>query len=388
MGATCLRRAAVAFAAMAVFLVAAGAAGPARATDDPTERVSDLDRRALGAFEDLDFEKSRSLLKEALAAIDARGLGKNPVAARTHLYLGMVLLVGFSQHDAAVEQLKMALDIQPDVAPPRGLFNPEAQRLFDETKSQRASAKPQPKAQPATEARTEAKDEAKAETKDEARTEAKTDGARADVEKTAGDEDGDEDEDEDGDRERAFVIAVGVGSGGGTATGRLDMDGVQPNHAPGRFALSETVHATLAVGYFVTEAWLVSVEGRLQLLTGATPHCSTTTDCSGTSDFALAGLVKLTRFFSTGPLQPFATLGLGGGRIRQRVELTGLPDCGRTGSEQCYDTVPGGPFFAAGGAGLAYQAGQFLIQAAVIANVGYPSFMVNVDATLGLALRL
>jgi hypothetical protein len=287
----------------------------------------------------------------------------------------------------------MALDIQPDVTPPRGMFNPEAQRLFDETKSKRLGAKPPAKADVAPEAKAERKSPPAPQAKREApQAKPDPDEAEADVEKSAGGGDKDEaqqeEEEEDLDVYRTFLIAVGVGSGGGTTTGRLDMEGVQPSNAPGRFARSETVHTTLAVGYFVTQAWLVSVEGRLQLLTGATPHCATATDCSGTSDFALAGLVKLTRYFSDGPLQPFATLGLGGGRIRQRVELTGLPDCGRSGNQQCYDTVSGGPLFGAGGAGLSYQAGSFLIQATVVANVGYPSYMLNVDATLGLALLL
>src|SRR5678810_204624 len=99
-------------------------AAPAMGADDPTAPISELDQRALQAYDDLDFEKARSLLQQALRAVDAAELGKNPVAARTHLYLGMVLLGGFAQRDAAVEQFKAALAIQPDVAPPRGRFNP------------------------------------------------------------------------------------------------------------------------------------------------------------------------------------------------------------------------------------------------------------------------
>ena len=68
------------------------------------------------------------------------------------------------------------------------------------------------------------------------------------------------------------------------------------------------------------------------------------------------------------------------------MKLNGLPDCGRSGDQQCYDTVAGGPVFAAVGGGVAYDAGPLLLQAAATANVGFPSFMLNIDLTLGVGL--
>src|SRR5262245_12039806 len=109
-------------------------AAPAVAQDEAA-RVAKLNKQALEAYDNLNFEQAKTFLEQALAAVEAGGLGNDASAARTHLNLGMVLMGGFQQRDAAAEHFKTALKIQPDIAPPRGLFNPEVQAVFDETKA-------------------------------------------------------------------------------------------------------------------------------------------------------------------------------------------------------------------------------------------------------------
>jgi len=355
-----------------------GAASAARA-QDAAAQIVELDREALVAYDDLDFAKARSLLERAVAVAEKAGLGEQAGAAETHLYLGMVLLEGFMLRDDAVAQFQIALEIQPEIVPPPGLFNPETTALFRVTR--KAASPPRAEAPgptaPAPRPRAQAEPRPRTRAPGQKATRVDVDEEVAPAGLGASRR-----------RERSFMVALAVGSGGGTATGHLDMQGVSPSTAPGGFARSEAVHAVLGLGYFWSRSSLLSIEGRLQLVTGATPHCQTATLCSSGAESAFAALAKATHFFTDGNAQPFLTAGLGGGAIRQRVKLNGLPDCGRTGDQQCYDAVSGGPIFAAAGAGFAYQAGPLLLQAAATANVGFPSFMLNVDLTLGVGLLL
>jgi hypothetical protein len=365
---------------MAALVVAGSLLAPPARAQDAAAQIVEIDRRALAAYDDFDFAKARSLLEGALALAEKAGIQDDAGAARTHLFLGMVLLEGFSLRDEAVAQFQIALRLQPEIAPPAGLFNPETAALFRVARTSAPAARadapppaspaPRRHAKPAVPPRARDADDDQTDEADEAVVE-------KDAEPRASHS-----------VQRSFVLALALGTGGGTATGQLDMHGVSPSTAPGGFARSEAVHMVLGFGYFWSPSWLLSVEGRYQLVTGATPHCPSASVCADTADSALAALAKVTRFFTDGGVQPFATAGVGGGAIRQRVKLNGLPDCGRTGDQQCYDTVAGGPIFVAAGGGLAYRAGPLLLQAAATANVGFPSFMLNVDLTLGVGIVL
>ena len=66
-------------------------------------------------------------------------------------------------------------------------------------------------------------------------------------------------------------------------------------------------------------------------------------------------------------------------------------ECGGTAqshTDQCYDTVAGGPFIAAAGGGAAYDLGPILLLGSLTAHLGVPDMMLNVDALLGVGLRL
>jgi hypothetical protein len=115
-------------------LLIAGA-GRARADADDTaalDKVTKLNKRAVDEYENLNFEEARKILKDALDACVQAGLDKHPVAARTHVHLGVVLLAGFKQKDQAVKEFRKALDIQPEIKLDKTLANPEIQAVYDE----------------------------------------------------------------------------------------------------------------------------------------------------------------------------------------------------------------------------------------------------------------
>jgi hypothetical protein len=290
----------------------------------------------------------------------------------------MVLAAGLQRPAEASEQFKIARRIDPTITPPEGLFNPEVAALF-------AAAGP---AAGDKDGADEAGEVDSAPTRSTAPTRRRRTGQRVDdpdpdadadanAEKKAGSSDG---------AARPYFVALGLGAGGGTAAGHIDMKGVAPNTAPGGFAVSALGHVTLAGGYFWSRSLLLAIEARLQLVSGSTPHCDGST-CTDPSSFAAAALAKASYFLGEGPLKLFGTAGLGGGTIRQIVKLNGLPDCGRSGDQQCFDTVTGGPVLLAAGGGAAYDIGPIVLLGGLTANMGVPDFMLNIDLTLGAGLR-
>jgi tetratricopeptide (TPR) repeat protein len=370
--------------------------------------VTRLNKEALDAFDNLNFEQAKALLEQALAQSEAAHLGDDPVSARTHLNLGMVFIAGFQRREQAIEQFKVALRIQPDIAAPAGLFNPEAQAAFDEVKGQ---AKPAAGARPGTQPSSPA-DSASARPASGGRSTAGA-ASSGSAETAEGSSEGDDDEEDGGASAKSgsrILLSVGLGSGFGIARGKLDANrdldsdgnGTADNQWTGGVAPSRLGHLSLAAGYFLSPRLMLSLEGRLQVITGTTivkgapqgnvcvPSCS-----PPSTGFALFG--KAHWFLADGPLRPFVSGGLGVGSIRQVVKLTiqsgaGQPapqtGCGDSQTATCVDTVTGGPFWLAAGGGLAYEIGSLALLGSLTANVGMSSFMFNVDALFGLGLRL
>jgi tetratricopeptide (TPR) repeat protein len=79
------------------------------------EKVTKMNKKAVEEYENLNFEESRKLLKEALDYCSQNGLDKHPVKARTHIHLGIVILAGFKQREVAIKQFRKALGLQPDI---------------------------------------------------------------------------------------------------------------------------------------------------------------------------------------------------------------------------------------------------------------------------------
>ncbi|MES1165576.1 MAG: tetratricopeptide repeat protein, partial [Verrucomicrobiota bacterium] len=113
------------------------APGAARAEgEDPAaiEKVTNLNKKALDAYNNLEFEDARKLLKQALDLCGSAGLDKHPIKARTHIHMGVVLIAA-KQQELGVKQFRKALDIQPDIQVTKALANPEIIQAFEEAGS-------------------------------------------------------------------------------------------------------------------------------------------------------------------------------------------------------------------------------------------------------------
>jgi hypothetical protein len=113
-------------------LLAAPAAARADGEDPVViERITNLNKKALDAYNNLDFEDARKLLKQALDMCSSSGLDRHPIKARTHVHMGVVLIAA-KQQDLGVKQFRKAREIQPDIQVTKALANPEIIQAFEE----------------------------------------------------------------------------------------------------------------------------------------------------------------------------------------------------------------------------------------------------------------
>lgn len=120
---------------------------PARAdAQDPAalQKVTELNKKAVAAYENLEIEEASKHLRQALELCAAEGLNSHPLKARTHIHLGVVLVAGLKQRDRGVQQFKRALEVDPNVKPTKSLLNPDVQAAFDEAVKELAAG-PVPK---------------------------------------------------------------------------------------------------------------------------------------------------------------------------------------------------------------------------------------------------
>jgi hypothetical protein len=98
--------------------------------DNPAiEKITNLNKKALEAYNDLEFEEARKILKQALDLCASAGLDNHPVAARTHIHMGVVLIAA-KQQDLGLKQFRKAIEIQPDIQVTKALANPEILQAF------------------------------------------------------------------------------------------------------------------------------------------------------------------------------------------------------------------------------------------------------------------
>src|SRR4029079_10533345 len=104
------------------------------AADDQAavNKVTQLNKKALDAYQNQDYEAARALLQEALELCASAGLVKHPIRARTHIHFGVVAIVGFKQREGGLKQFRKALEVQPDIKLTKSLANPELQDAFEE----------------------------------------------------------------------------------------------------------------------------------------------------------------------------------------------------------------------------------------------------------------
>ena len=195
-----------------------------------------------------------------------------------------------------------------------------------------------------------------------------------------------------------FALAVGSGFGyhSGTPEANRTNDSGDKLKSSG-FAWSELLQIAPEVGFFISDNLVLSLQGRIQIVTGASAVkgsdvTSSTSACNkGTcqpSHYALAGLAKATWFLGEPRrVTPFVSLAAGAGQIRHVVNVGGkdknLSGCPSTG---CQDTVVGGPVLFGPGGGVTVElSDSFLVVASATALVGVPHVMANFDFNLGVA---
>ena len=191
-----------------------------------------------------------------------------------------------------------------------------------------------------------------------------------------------------------FWIALAVGSGFGYHTGTPEAnhtDDAGKSLKRSGVAWSRLLQIAPELGFFVSDSLVLSLQGRIQIVTGASEVNGGAFDppaCKGKichpSSYAMAALAKATWFVGEPRrVTPFLALAAGAGQMRHVVDVGPLKGCLPQGSS-CKDTVVGGPVLFGPGGGITVElSDSFLIVASATALVGVPNFMANLDVNLG-----
>jgi hypothetical protein len=208
-------------------------------------------------------------------------------------------------------------------------------------------------------------------------------------------EEGEEEDDEDDEDAPKWFIGVGAGTGVGWVTGNAEVN--SDIKVKGGFAPASLGQLAPEVGRFLSPRWLLSVQLRLQLVSGANQlkvpqgvglddQCGADHICKPAGG-AFAVLARMTRVFGEERLHPYVSIVGGGGEMRHTVKLL-RKFCGTSGQAQCYDTVLAGPVFVGGGGGLMFNASKnFVLMAGVTALAGIPKFTLNFDFNAGIGVE-
>jgi hypothetical protein len=194
-----------------------------------------------------------------------------------------------------------------------------------------------------------------------------------------------------------WFLGLGIGSGFGWATGSGEVSSFH-TIKPAGLAPAKLLHFTPEVGYYLGPDLLLSVQLRIQLVTGPTPYydaahpdkdpqCGSSGVCNAAT-YALAGLARLSWFLTNGDFRPYVAGVAGAGQIRHVVTFKSIPDCGKDGSTTCVDTIAAGPVLFGGGAGFLYELGSgFSLTLGTNLLLGAPNFTFNVDVNAGIGVE-
>jgi hypothetical protein len=445
------------------------------------EKVTKLNKKAVDEYQNINFEESRKVLRQAIEACAQSGLENHPVTARTYVHLGIVTFLGFKQKDEAIKQFRKALEIQPDIKLDKILATPEVQEVYDEAVAQEKEASSAAGKKPPTDGSSSAAIDHEPVTSSP---QGKAIPIKASVDPSLGAKkvvlsfsaDGADDfaeremkEDPPGsntyvseipesatlggvvdyfiealgdndqmvgtkgsqnktlkismlgpngqplvpatrkgkkpdkkttpeDEAPSFFLGLAFGSGTGWASGKGEvntMDMVDP----AGFAMSKAVHIAPEIGYYISPEFMVSVQFRLQLISGANEFYSTNPmECGdgkcSPGTYAFASFGRATYFFGEGDFRTYVAGTVGVGTIRHVAEFKSQENCGAPppgetqGNQICMDTVPSGPIFVGGGAGIMYSLSPaFGLTLGTNALVGFTRFTFHVDLNAGVAFE-
>ena len=357
------------------------------------KKVTNLNIKALEAYNKQDYEAARTLLKEALEVCAASGLDKHPIRARTHIHFGVVAIVGFKQREVGMKQFKKALEVQPDIKLTKQLVTPELQDAFEEAVlagegsggggAAPAGGEPSGEGAPQVTADDEGGDGDKPPRK-----------APPPRKKKTGDDDDDKG-DEEGAQTGSFFIALSAGTGLGVASGSGELDPNAHKLDSAGFAMAQLAHVAPEVGFYVTPDLLISAQLRLQYVSGLNGKpgmgCGADNFCTP-GNGAVAGFAKVTYLMGASPFRLTVGGQIGGGNIRHAVvfpDTTCRASATSMTTQSCVDTLPGGPFLVGPTFGFIYEIGSsFDFILAVNSALGVPNFTFNLDINAGIGFRI
>jgi hypothetical protein len=395
----------VVFLVALVSLLSFAVPGVAAAQDQAAvSKVTNLNKKAIDAYNKQDYESARALLKEALELCASAGLDKHPIRARTHIHFGIVAIVGFKQREVGLKQFRKALEVQPDIKLTKQLATPELQDAFEEAvlaSNEQGGGGGTPAGG------------------GEGGAEGGGEGGGGQVADEGGDEEGGPpkvrrpppprkkaggDEPEEKGQTGSFFVAMTGGTGFGLIKGQGELDPVLHKlDAPG-FAMAQTAQATPEVGFFISHDLLLSGQLRLQYvggLNGKPPRpvqngdptpCGADNYCSP-GNGAIAFFVKATYLTLEAPFHIAIGGQVGGGNIRHALEFPDDKTCQASATDgtkqSCVDTLAGGPFLIGPTVGMWYEIGDMVdFIFGVNTALGVPNFTFNFDLSLGLGFRI
>jgi hypothetical protein len=121
----------VALAALVAIGLTAGI-GQAHANED---RLREMNRRGMEAYDLLEYEEARQILSDAIVFAKRNRLGDAPLTARVHLNLGIVFFSGLQDENAAAIEFVNALEINPNIQIPAAYRTRPMQVLLDEIRA-------------------------------------------------------------------------------------------------------------------------------------------------------------------------------------------------------------------------------------------------------------
>jgi len=105
-------------------LVWAAGAADSRSDKDAAAQLSNLNKKALAQFRSRHFDAAKETLLEALVLAKDSGLANTPMMARTYVQLAALYVTAEKSRDKAVNQLMLALKIDPNLTIPAELDSP------------------------------------------------------------------------------------------------------------------------------------------------------------------------------------------------------------------------------------------------------------------------
>ncbi len=103
--------------------------GVAHANED---RLRDMNRRGMEAYDLLEYEEARQILSDAIVFAKRNRLGDAQLTAEVHLNLGIVFFSGMLDENAAAIEFVNALEIDPSITIPAAYRTEAMQSLLDE----------------------------------------------------------------------------------------------------------------------------------------------------------------------------------------------------------------------------------------------------------------